>query len=210
MATIDSYLETLEQWGNALSKNGDILLLGCNVARSADRSFITRLADLTNADIAASQNLTGSASLGGDWDLEQFTGEIETPLSLSQDSIDRYEDVLANEALENGKLRFGTGSEASVNSSGNLQQPFYFDSGTYFQLTYSALPLDNAIGIDGDGTSDWNINGTITSNPTLSGQVIDTSGFTATSGSKGYGVIVSTGTISINGKSLEVKNTYSE
>lgn len=114
--------------------------------------------------------------------------------------------------LDNDLLRFGTGSEASVNTSGNLQQPFYFDpnigGGTFAKLTFSNLPLDNAIGIDGDGTNNWNLNGTIQVNSALTGQVLDLSGFTITSGSKGTGTIISTGTVTIAAKTLEVRNTY--
>lgn len=120
--------------------------------------------------------------------------------------------ALAFEVLDNDLLRFGTGAEASVNTSGNLQQPFYFDpnigGGTFAKLTFSDFPLDNAIGIDGDGTNNWNLNGTIQENSALTGQVLDVSGFTITSGSKGTGTIISTGTVTIAAKTLLVSNTY--
>jgi hypothetical protein len=116
----------------------------------------------------------------------------------------------ADEILTDGTLRFGTGSEASINDKGNLKQPFYYDSSdsTWYKLTFSNYPLDNAIAIEGDGTNEWNINGTIEENPTLTGQVIDTSGFINTAGNEGYGIITSTGTVTINGVALELKNTY--
>ncbi|CAH1386882.1 IPTL-CTERM sorting domain-containing protein [Candidatus Nitrotoga sp. M5] len=118
----------------------------------------------------------------------------------------------AYEVLDNDLVRFGTGSEASVNSSGNLRQPFYFDpnigGGSFAQLTFANFPLDNAIGIDGDGTNNWNGNGTIQENPVLTNQVLDVSGFSITSGSKGTGTIISTGTATIAGKTLTVRNIY--
>jgi len=116
----------------------------------------------------------------------------------------------AYEVFDNGKLRFGTGSEASVNANGNFQQPFYYDTtlSQWYKLTYSSYPLDNAIGIDGDGTNEWNINGSVVQNSALTGQVLDVSGFSLTTGSKGYGTIVSTGTVTIASKTLEFKNTY--
>ncbi|HTE39930.1 MAG TPA: hypothetical protein VK629_03820, partial [Steroidobacteraceae bacterium] len=116
----------------------------------------------------------------------------------------------AYEVFDNGRLRFGTGVEPSVNSNGNFQQPFYYDSSLsqWFKLTYSSYPLDNAIGIDGVGTSEWNISGTVVQNSALTNQVLDASGFTVTSGSKGYGTIVSTGTVTIAGKALQLRNTY--
>ncbi|RKP46283.1 S-layer homology domain-containing protein [Cohnella endophytica] len=115
--------------------------------------------------------------------------------------------------LNNGKIRFGNGAKNSVNSSGNLEQPFYYgsveDELGWYKLTYRNNPLDNAIGLDGNGTlSEWNTNGVIKVNPELTNQVIDLSGYVSTGLNQGYGTIISTGTTTINGKTLEVKNTY--
>ena len=72
------YSETLAQIGAALSETGDILLYGCHVAAGeAGAELIGKLAQVTNADIAASTDLTGAAALGGDWVLEATSGVIE-------------------------------------------------------------------------------------------------------------------------------------
>ncbi|HEY6643302.1 outer membrane beta-barrel protein [Povalibacter sp.] len=115
----------------------------------------------------------------------------------------------AYQVLDNDLLRFGTGAAASVNASGNLLQPFYWDgtASQWYRLTFSSYPLDTAIGIDGDGASEWNINGTVVE-PTLTNQVLDISGHTATSATKGYGRIVSTGTVTIGDKTLELRSAY--
>ena len=76
---LDAYSEKLRQWRSALCLGADILIYGCNVALSAI-GFIQRIAQLTNTNVAASKNLTGSAAKGGDWKLEATTGEINTPL----------------------------------------------------------------------------------------------------------------------------------
>jgi hypothetical protein len=112
--------------------------------------------------------------------------------------------------LNNGKLRIGNGSEASVFNTGNLRQPFYWNAATnsWRQLTFSTRSLDNAFGVGGVGTNEWNINGEIQHNPVLSSQVINTSNYISTGPSTGYGRIVSTGTITINGQLLEITNTY--
>jgi VCBS repeat-containing protein len=61
----------------ALSENGDILLYGCDVGDgSAGAAFLQSIADATGADVAASIDVTGAASLGGDWDLEAQVGDI--------------------------------------------------------------------------------------------------------------------------------------
>jgi hypothetical protein len=97
---LDEYGDRLQQWKKALAPKADILLYGCNVAAEiatpiAGRSFLQRLNQLTGADIAASKNLTGSAALGGDWDLEVTIGSIETPLAFTQEAIASYDRVLA-------------------------------------------------------------------------------------------------------------------
>lgn len=67
----------IESWSQALSERADILLLGCEVAEgSLGEQFVQTLSALTSADIAASTDLTGHDSLGGDWALEYQTGEI--------------------------------------------------------------------------------------------------------------------------------------
>ncbi len=117
----------------------------------------------------------------------------------------------AQTVLNNDRLRFGTGSENSVNTTGNLQQPFYYNStlSTWRKLTFSTYPLDFEVREGGDGTNWWNKNGGSAYNPVLSGQVINTDGFTPyEEGAKGYGTIISTGTITVNGKFLEIRNTY--
>ena len=118
--------------------------------------------------------------------------------------------IYAAEVLDSGQIRFGTGAENSVNTNGNLQQPFYFDqtANQWYQLTFSNYPLDSAIGVGGDGTNEWNNAGTIVTNPVLTNQALDYSGFTKYNGDKGYGTIVSVGTFSIDGLELEYKTSY--
>lgn len=81
--SLDTYRDLFQQWGKALKDSGDILLMGCNVgAGEAGQSFINRLSQLTGADVAASNNLTGSAAKRGDWNLEVATGAIEAELAV--------------------------------------------------------------------------------------------------------------------------------
>ena len=69
---------TLNAWAGQLTENADILLYGCDIAQGeAGQAFISELAHLTGADIAASTNATGNAGKGGDWVLESATGSIE-------------------------------------------------------------------------------------------------------------------------------------
>ncbi len=71
--------EQLSQWQAALSDNADILIYGCDLAANDDgQQLISKIAQVTHADVAASNDVTGSTELGGDWQLEQSTGSIET------------------------------------------------------------------------------------------------------------------------------------
>ena len=66
-ANLADYSDELRGWRAALSPDADILLFGCNVgAGSAGASFVQQLAQLTGADIAASDDRTGNSQLGGD------------------------------------------------------------------------------------------------------------------------------------------------
>jgi hypothetical protein len=114
------------------------------------------------------------------------------------------------QVLNNGKLRIGNGSEASVFNTGNLRQPHYFNASAnaWRQLTFSVRTLEHAFGVGGDKASEWNLNGQILYSPALSSQVINSSNYIPTSASTGYGTIISTGTVIINGQLLEVTNTY--
>ncbi|MEO1206350.1 MAG: Ig-like domain-containing protein [Pseudomonadota bacterium] len=72
------YADELTGIGAALGSNADILIYGCNFGADAKgASAVEALGELTGADIAASDDDTGHADLGGDWDLEVEAGAIE-------------------------------------------------------------------------------------------------------------------------------------
>ena len=90
---LDNYAADLQSWSESLTDNGDILLYGCKIgAETAGVDFLTNFSQLTSADVAASDDLTGSEYLGGDWDLEITIGEIEA--DIIDANIDTYESVL--------------------------------------------------------------------------------------------------------------------
>lgn len=95
--TLSQYKTQFRQIGASLNEDGDILLYGCHVA--ADQTgveFIGKLAQITGADIAASDNLTGAESLGGDWELETVSG-LQDKLSLS---FERFAGSLAQQTID--------------------------------------------------------------------------------------------------------------
>lgn len=92
--TLSSYTNELQNWSNSLTPDGDILFYGCNVASSEEgTNLLQRIAQLTDADLAASNDLTGSAALGGDWELEVTTGQIEASIPFESEVINSYNSV---------------------------------------------------------------------------------------------------------------------
>jgi len=83
--------------GNALTQNADVLLYGCDVGQGSDgAAFVSALAQASQADVAASNDTTGAAALGGNWQLETVSGSIETGIYLSDAGIAAYDYTLAS------------------------------------------------------------------------------------------------------------------
>ena len=94
-ASLSEYAATLAQIGSHLTENGDILLLGCNVgAGETGIPFIEALANVTGADVAASDDATGAASRNGDWVLESNAGAIEASLAFSAQALESFQGIL--------------------------------------------------------------------------------------------------------------------
>jgi Ca2+-binding RTX toxin-like protein len=93
--TLEQYKQELQSWAAALAPDADILLYGCNIAvGETGRQFVQLLGQLTGADVAASSNLTGSAALGGDWELEVKIGNVEAPVAFQPEVLAAYNSVL--------------------------------------------------------------------------------------------------------------------
>ncbi|NES67815.1 MAG: DUF4347 domain-containing protein, partial [Okeania sp. SIO2D1] len=57
---IHQYSESIQKWGKCLSADGEILIYGCQVASGKEgKEFVRQLHQLTGANIAASETLTG-------------------------------------------------------------------------------------------------------------------------------------------------------
>jgi Ca2+-binding RTX toxin-like protein len=90
-----AYAAQLQGWANSLTLDADILIYGCGVATgNVGQDFIRSISQLSGADVAASTNLTGSAALHGDWQLEFNVGEINTALAFSDAALLAYNFVL--------------------------------------------------------------------------------------------------------------------
>ncbi len=86
----------VSEWGRALDPDADLLIYGCDVARTdAGKVLMSNLAQLTGADVAASEDPTGSDALGGDWVLEYRHGEIQASILVPSTGT-QWQGLLAN------------------------------------------------------------------------------------------------------------------
>lgn len=119
-ATLASHAPRIQQWANALSQTADILIYGCQVAAGElGRTFVQALAQLTRTNIAASSTLTGSAALGGDWDLGVRIGDVRSPLAFPDQVMQSYAAVLAvfDWAVEDWPGGLGTNTYNNVDGT---------------------------------------------------------------------------------------------
>jgi Domain of unknown function (DUF4347)/NPCBM/NEW2 domain/Bacterial Ig domain/Cadherin-like/Putative Ig domain/Cadherin domain len=111
----------IKRWGNALSADADILIYGCDVAASQQgQALIDSIGRLTGANVAASDDLTGSSERGGDWELEYRVGHIETLIAISAEVRTDWYSTLATYAVTNTN-NSGAGSlrQAIIDANGN-------------------------------------------------------------------------------------------
>ncbi|WP_392530961.1 Calx-beta domain-containing protein [Nostoc sp. C117] len=121
LTNLNSYANQLRKWANVLTDKADILLYGCDVASGEGTKFVQQISRITGADVAASTDKTGSAALGGDWDLEVKTGKIEASLAFKPEVIQAYQSILPVSFTGTYTQNFNTlntaGTPAWVNDS---------------------------------------------------------------------------------------------
>ncbi|MEL6752296.1 MAG: DUF4347 domain-containing protein, partial [Pseudomonadota bacterium] len=146
------HAEQLRAIGTSLTEAGDILLYGCNFAEGQTGEAAAQLlADLTGADIAASDDTTGHVTLGGDWALERQTGAIE---ATTLDAGDAWRGQLAVTVLEsNGGNGFGGVDAEDFGDGRILAQTFNHSVLNPLALTYDVGSIELALRIESSAPS---------------------------------------------------------
>ncbi len=127
LANLTTYAPQLQTWNNALTADADILLYGCNVGSGEmGQAFMQILSQLTGADVAASDNLTGNATLGGDWILEKQTGAITAPLALSTAAETAYASVLKAQVRPVTDFSFNPSVPSTAANLTSVNDTLYF------------------------------------------------------------------------------------
>ena len=149
-ANLNSYSSQLQQWGQSLTTTGDILLYGCDVAGGViGKAFVQQISQLTGADVAASDDWTGSAALGGDWLLEYATGLIEAPLALQIQAMEAYNSVLPNYIVG--------GYIGSWNLNSNTPVDTPFNKLTHLFYSFADVTSTGTVQLPQDGTGTGDI-----------------------------------------------------
>ncbi|WP_258034824.1 putative Ig domain-containing protein [Pectobacterium odoriferum] len=120
-ATAEARSADLAKLGTALTQDGDLLLYGCDIAQDTGKSFVSLLSQLTQADIAASDDLTGATAKGGDWQLETTVGKIETTDAALGAIAQEYNSLLASPTHGTNDFSQFSGTTAFVNVQPGLQ-----------------------------------------------------------------------------------------
>ncbi len=90
-----AYADELATIHQSLTEEADFLIYGCNFGEGdGGQEAASLLAELTGADIAASDDLTGTEALGGDWVLEVQTGTIESDVIIDEQAQVEFSGVL--------------------------------------------------------------------------------------------------------------------
>jgi hypothetical protein len=155
-----SYAQELTTWGNALIETGDILFYGCNLASDeSGQIFINQFSQLTGADIAASDNLTGNQNLGGDWLLEYQIGSIEAQQFQFLDYEGVFLDFFTLEDLHSAwqdgtplDFTLGTEIELKLNDNVVITGTFNISSNDGNSLVFNATGVNGFLGYGADTT----------------------------------------------------------
>lgn len=205
--------------------NGDIFV---NDAVSWSANRLTLVAE-RNINVNANLDASGSASLAFEYGQGSADGagsaytvadaaKIYIPQATAFTWKKGSAGATNNLVFNNGNLRFGNGTQASLNSSGLLEQPWYFDNtsvvsgvtrNAWYKLTYSSYALNMEVGAGGDGADSWNRNGSLLDSQTNLAGAISNRRFDISGYREGTGVIVSSVTLNFaGGEAVKVDNTY--
>ncbi|WP_061170149.1 VCBS domain-containing protein [Caballeronia hypogeia] len=95
--TLIQMADALGTWRSHLNRDADIELYGCDIgAGDAGKALVQTLSSATGATVGASDDATGSATLGGDWTLEVTSGTLDKPIALSAYALAHYDHLLAD------------------------------------------------------------------------------------------------------------------
>ncbi|MCC5643060.1 DUF4347 domain-containing protein [Nostoc sp. CHAB 5824] len=214
--SLDEYSQQLQKWQKIFSASAksdnpwNLLIYGCNVALGdAGAEFIDKLHQLIGANIAASRQRIGNAALGGNWELEVRTTDIEVSLVFAETTRQTYAGVLATFTVnDTGDADDGDPNNGitTLREAINLANATAGDDAIAFGEIFTDATPDAITLTSGQVTitDDLSILGTGASNLTVSGNnastVFDISGLAT--GVTIDGLAIANGNIKVNRNSI--------
>ena len=123
-------MNALAALDSSLKDGADLLLYACDLAKTdKGEQLLELIANSANIDVTASNNLTGSSALGGDWELEVRKGDIESEQFFSRGELKDFSSVLALSAGSGTITMEGFTPGYSANPS--------YDAGDGFTVQFS-------------------------------------------------------------------------
>ena len=167
----EEYADELALINRVLNENADLLIYGCNFGQGElGQVTVNRLAMLTGADVAASEDITGAKLLGGDWDLELQIGNIESSVIINDQAqqefsgvldiatglvghykLDEGSDITAIDSSVNGNDGTHFGTPTPIHSTGSIDGALSFSDD--FDRVEIADPLDGSLDFDANNFS---------------------------------------------------------
>ncbi|MGM8063374.1 DUF4347 domain-containing protein, partial [Vogesella indigofera] len=158
-ANLSAQQAALASWGDALSASGDFLLYGCDVAKgTTGADFITAFAAATQADVAASTDLTGASWLGGDWVLESSVGSVDAAV-LAGGHAEQFDSVMGTPIVwvpHNTWTQWKAIPDyLYVRAAGGASQIWQLPSNQYFEYYTAITPAKGYFEVSTNGGSSW-------------------------------------------------------
>ena len=149
-STLAGQADALAALGRGLTADGDLLVYACDLALGeVGAQFVSNLAALTGADVAASDNRTGA---GGDWALEMATGHIAGPVALTHDALAAYGHALATWTVTT-TADSGVGSLRNGIENANDGDTIVIDSSLTALTLSSLLSINKNLTLDLSGVT---------------------------------------------------------
>lgn len=152
---IDRYAAELVTWQHSMTADADLLIYGCDLAASDSGLELTEsLNVLLGTDVAASDDLTGHESQGGDWDLEVGVGVIETAVAFSPELQAGWTGILTLNAYE--AFDYAAGSLDGQNGGTGFATAWSLDSGNSAIVNATGLTAPTGLPTEQGGTLEMN------------------------------------------------------
>ncbi|MFK8113887.1 MAG: DUF4347 domain-containing protein, partial [Rubripirellula sp.] len=157
LGTSLSYAGDIASWASAMDSDADLLIYGCDLASTVDgRALIDSIGALCDCDVAASDDVTGHADLGGDWILEYVVGDVSTDVAFEYVAQASWNDTLA-------LITVTTTDDENDGDTSSISALLASSGGTGISLREAIIAANNTAGDDtivlGDGVYDLTIAG---------------------------------------------------